>query len=876
MADDDNEVIPTEGPSDEQSTVEERKEFDELLLQTEKEEDKGVREETDDFYRNLAEDMDEQELDTLGSRLLELLASDESARAKRDSQYAEGINRTGAVKDPPGGADFEGASKVAHPTLLKAAIEFQSAAVAELLPPDGPVRSRVRGEASPRKLEKADKKAEFYNDQLTAECPEFYPEMEQLLSQLPFGGSQYMKYWWNGDRPTFQFTPVDHVFVPASCGYFYKSPRITHVQRLTHAEIVERQEKGVYRDVDVIPVGADGGSPTTTDEAVAEVAGKELETTPVEKDDSIHEVPEFNVLWDVEGDGPLPYLITVERNSGKVLSIYRAWIERGDVKERLHFLIDFTFLPWRDALGIGLPHVIGKLSSAATGALRALLDAAHVNNAPTLLMLKGTNISGQTVQMDIGTVNEVEGSMLEGDIRKAIMAVPFNPPSTALFQLLGFLTSEAEGMVRTVMDESATDASTNVPVGTQLSRVEQGLKVFSTIHRRLHRSMARLLEGLHVLYELYLDDSQTVIHTGSAAAKQVDFQGPMDVQPVSDPAIFSDQQRMAQVQAVAQRAQAYPMLYNLPKVEERLLKTMKVPSYEELLQKPPDVQRLNPVTENLMMGLGKPVGAFPDQDHLAHIQAHVDFFESPMLGQNPFVLPQFLNAFVQHVTQHVLLYYLVETYELSSKAVGVPVEKLLEGARPDDLKKFDELMAAASQQAIPQLQQTFEKLPPVMQKAMQLIQSMKPPMIDPNAIAGKQLQIQEKEVDAQVQATQGQMQLTAQKQQMEAQRDQVKIAAQQQADAQKQQADLQKAAMQKDTDEKRLAAEQQRAANEQNFNAHKLQQDGQLDREGMESDERMNDADNATAMTLAEMEIESGEKIAVSTGRGLGPNPGTR
>ena len=259
---------------------------------------------------------------------------------------------------------------------------------------------------------------------------------------------------------------------------------------------------------------------------------------------------------------PAPYIITIDKLSRKVLSVYRNWDELDESKEELQWFVEFPFVPWRGAYPIGLPHMIGGISAAATGALRALLDSAHISNSQTMLKLKGGTRGGQTLEIQPTQVLEIEGGLNVDDVRKLAMPLPYNPPSAVLLQLLGVLVDAGKGVVRTTLEDLA-DSNSNTPVGTTLARIEQGMTVFSAIHGRLHDAMGRMLRILHRLNGMYLDDENIEAELGEELATRADFDGPMDVVPVSDPNIFSEAQRYAQVQAVAQRAAALPQLYNL-------------------------------------------------------------------------------------------------------------------------------------------------------------------------------------------------------------------------------------------------------------------------------------------------------------------------
>lgn len=801
-----------------------------------------------EFYTNLAESMPDSELNALSSRFLDLISKDKEARKKRDEQYEEGIRRTGLGDDAPGGAQFQGASKVVHPMMTEACIDFASRAIRELLPPQGPVKDLIEGEITVKKLQKAKRKTRMMNWQLTVQSKEFRSEMEQMLTQVPLGGAQYLKMSWDDarNRPGFLFVAIDDMYLPFAATNFNNAQRKTHVQYLTQLDYEERVKSGMYRDVELTPPGLE------PERSAADIANDKIEgrSDTSYNEDGLRTVFEIHAVADVEGDGNAPYILTVDKPSGKVLSIYRNWDENDESREPLAWFVEFPFIPWRGAYPIGLPHMIGGLSAAATGALRALMDSAHIQNVPTMLKLKGGTRGGQTLNIQPTQVEEIEGGINIDDVRKIAMPIPFNPPSPTLFQLLGFVVDAGKGVVRTSMDNLA-DQNPNAPVGTTLALIQEGMTVFSAIHGRLHDAMARVLDILHRLNGMHLDDDDTEREVGEELATRADFQGPMDVVPVSDPAIFSEAQRFAQVQAVSARAAAMPQLYNQRKVEERLLETLRVPNYKELLTPPLEPKQQNAVNENVTATMGKPVVAFPEQDHIAHLKTHLAYMTSPALGGSQLIAPQYLPVIMQHLKEHVALWYASTVLELAEETSGIDISEDMKTLKDHASRRaFDRMLAEASQSVVGEAGDIFASLPPIIAKAMETMQQYAPqPPQDPRtAIEGQKLQAQTQRDQAQMQIEgqkmQAQMQLEGQKMQAQVAQDQVE----QQLQAQKLQIEQQLEQMRQDREDARKAAE---------LNARMT----------------MNQQDNQTAMQLAQAEIMSGERIAVSTGTGINPNP---
>jgi chaperonin GroES len=800
------------------------------------------------FYANLAEEMPEGELSTLSARFLDLISKDKEARKKRDEQYEEGIRRTGLGDDAPGGAQFQGASKVVHPMMTEACIDFASRAIRELLPPQGPVKDLIEGEVTMKKLQKAKRKTRMLNWQLMVQSKTFRSELEQLLTQVPLGGAQYLKITWDEarNRPDFLFVAIDDMYLPFAATNFNSAQRKTHVQYLTQLDYEQRVKSGMYRDVELTPPSME------PERSIVDVANDKIEgrSDTSYNEDGLRTVFEIHAVADVEGDGNAPYILTVDKSSGKVLSIYRNWDEEDESREPLAWFVEWPFIPWRGAYPIGLPHMIGGLSAAATGALRALMDSAHIQNVPTMLKLKGGTRGGQSLNIQPTQVEEIEGGINIDDVRKIAMPIPFNPPSPTLFQLLGFVVDAGKGVVRTSMDNLA-DQNPNAPVGTTLALIQEGMTVFSAIHGRLHNAMAQTLDILHRLNGMYLDDDDTEREVGEELATRADFQGPKDVVPVSDPTIFSEAQRFAQVQAVSTRAAAVPQLYNARKVEERLLETLRVPNYKELLVPPLEPKQQNAVNENVTATMGKPVVAFPEQDHIAHLKTHLAYMTSPALGGSQLIAPQYLPVILQHLKEHVALWYASTVLDLAEETSGVDISEEMKLLKDHEARRaFDRMLAEASQSVVGEAANIFASLPPIIAQAMEMMQQFAPqPPQDPRtAIEGQKLQAQAQRDQAQMQAdaqkTQGQMQLEGQKMQAQAAQDQVE----QQLQAQKLQIEQQLETMRQDREDARKAAE---------LNARMT----------------MNQQDNQTAMQLAQAEIMSGERIAVSTGTGINPNP---
>lgn len=768
-----------------------------------------------EFYANLAEDIPETSLKELATDLLDAIARDKEARKLRDKQYEEGIKRTGLGDDAPGGAQFQGASRVVHPILTEVCVDFAARTIKEIFPrtgaTSGPVKDQIVGMPTAEKEEKAKRKTAYMNWQLTQQMPEFRNELEQLLTQVPLGGAQYLKLTWDKrlKRPRPYMVTIDDMYLPYAATSFYTAERKTHRQLVTQLEFDRRVLSELYRDIELVAVSA----PEQTKAAQANDKIEGREQNDYYDEDGLREIFEIYVECEIDEDketkgDTAPYIVTVDAVSQEILAIYRNWDEDDTRRVALDWIIEWPFVPWRGAYPIGIVHMIGGLSAAITGSLRALMDSAHIQNSQTGLKLKGGSRGGQSLNIQPTQVIEVEGSPNNDDIRKTFMPLPFPGPSQTLFTLMGFLVDAAKGVVRTTF-EDLSDNPDRLPVGTTLALIEQGMTVFNAIHARLHDSMGKTLKVLHRLNATYLDEQVVIDELGELIVKRSDFEGPMDVVPVSDPNIFSEIQRFAQLQLIEQRAQAMPQLYDLRKVEEMILDRTKIPNARDLLLKQPEPQRLNAVNENVAATMGAPIVAFPDQDHLSHIQVHLSYITNPMLGASQIMAPIVIPLMLNHVKDHLALWYVNETVRIASEAAGMDIAKLMDPDNPAVDQEFDRMLAAADLRVEQQAMQQLQAIPEIIKQATQVLQSFQPPPpMDPSQVA---MQIQTAETQRRAQADQ-----------VKAQIDQAKIAA---------------------TTQMKTAE--------------------------IQSKEQINREDNQTAMLIAASEIEQGHRTNIKNGASL-------
>jgi hypothetical protein len=699
-----------------------------------------------EFYDNLAEVFGPRVCDEIATRLLDKIEQDKEARSKRTEQYEEGIRRTGLGKDAPGGADFEGASKVVHPMLTEAAIDYEARVIKELMPTAGPVKEKIVGVATKEKSERAKRKVEHMNWQITSQIKEARSTMETMLTQVPLAGAQYLHQRWdhNLKRPRWEFVPLDNCYFPYSATDWHSAFRRTIRWTIPTVEVMARMDSGLYREVELgIPALPAGKSKAA--DATDKVAGKDEPSLNTDGDRVIFETMEImpitaemaeclQACGGDEEEGDLrPFLVSIDEETREVLAIYRDWEERDEAHEPIEHTYEFPFIYWRDG-NVGFPHIIGGLSAAATGALRALLDSAHIQNAATGVILKGSGTSGTTVQTKPGELATIDAGVEADDIRKRVMQFPGAGPSNVLLQLLGILVDSAKGTVRTSLDELATDQQPNTPVGTTMARQEEGMVVFSAIHGRVHNSFNRVLKGLHRLNRLYLPKRLCVDNDGQEIlVYRADYEGPCNIEPTSNPTIYSEQQRAMQIQAVQQRATALPQIYKVREVEKWFLESFKIPDSDRFLNDIPQPHELNAVNENLSLLMGKPVVAFPEQDHAAHLSVLLDFMES--FGLNPLFAQKFLPGAIQHAIEHIGYLYVGTTTDLIAHAAGREAQDLM-SADNRVKKRFDQLLGVASKIVVPQVLQLTQRAMPILAKAQQVLAAMQPQMpMDPAAQA---------------------------------------------------------------------------------------------------------------------------------------------
>ena len=628
-----------------------------------------------EFDANLADEISAKELSRKAQQLVVTYEGDREARSDWEERYKAGLRTV----DPDGGMSEEedarasrGLSTVVHPMIAEAATQFNARAIAELYPSGGPVKTVIVGDPNDEAEEQARRVRDFMNFQITQEMPEYFPDLDKMLFQLPLVGHAFKKVWWdaNLERQCSKFVKAEDLVVAPESTDLYTSPRYTHVIRMPKNDYNKYVEAGWYLQTDYTGDSIDPSGDTASDIEGIDPYGQD-------STDKVMTLLEMHVYESFDGvDGyeesdeesnevALPYVITIDYDTEKVVSVRRNWDADDQKQKRLDWFVSYPFLPGVGFYGFGLYHLIGGLGKAATGSLRALLDSAAFANMHGGFKLKG-RVTGGELQINPGEFADLDATV--DDVNKAIMPLPFKEPSGALFNLLGFITDAGKRFANT-SDMNVGDVNPNAPVGTTVALIEQGSKAFSAIHKRLHYAQGQEFKLLAKLNAKYLAEEFSFSLSGSSSTiYAADFDDRIDIIPVSDPNIFSTAQRIAQAQAVMQMANAAPQLHDIYEAYKRMYEAIRIPNADEVLKKPQEAVRLDPIDENMSLMYGKPIRAFPEQDHDAHIAVHMQFIRDPSLAGNPGVKTM-QPLLIAHIAEHVALLY----RQRMQAAIGIPL-----------------------------------------------------------------------------------------------------------------------------------------------------------------------------------------------------------
>ena len=691
----------------------------------------------DEFSKNLAEDMDERDLKDLASQLISDFKNDKETRADWEDSYTKGLDLLGfkyTVQTRP----FQGASGVTHPLLAEAVTQFQAQAYKELLPADGPVRTQVIGKVDVEKEEQATRVKDFMNYMITEQMDEYTPEFDQLLFYLPLAGSTFKKIYYDEvlERAVSKFVPAEDLILPYYTTSLLDCERITHIIRMTDNEVRKNQVAGFYRDIDL----------TQAEDNQSDIKSKYNSLEGVSKGseaDDTRTVLEMHVDLDLEDDNnvKIPYIVTIDETTQEILSIYRNYKEQDRKMKKINYFVHYKFLPGLGFYGFGLIHMIGGLSTAATSALRQLLDAGTLSNLPAGFKARGMRIRDDDQPIQPGEFRDVDAP--GGNIREQFQLLPFKEPSATLFQLLGFCVDAGKRFAG-IADMQMGEDSANRAVGTTIALLERGARVMSAIHKRLYYGMKQEFKILARVFSEYLPPEYPYdVFGGERTIKQTDFDDRVDILPVADPNIFSMSQRVTLAQTQLQIAQTNPGIHNIYEAYRRVYTALGTKQIDELLVRPENPTPKDPAIENmegLQMRLPK---AFPEQDHEAHIEAHKTFMQSRMVQINP----QVYALFQGHISEHISM---LSTIEIMNIMRQDPEMAQLEQQDPEQFQAM-----AASQIA-----------KRVNMLTAQLIQQEGGQQQDP-LVALKQRELDLKAMDIQMRAKKDEMKMDQQQDQFE-------------------------------------------------------------------------------------------------------------
>ena len=613
-------------------------------------EDKGM---DGDFYANLAEDMSDDELGRLSGELTSEFEENKSSRQEWEDAFANGLELLGFSYEERS-QPFRGASGVTHPLLAESATQFQAQAFNELLPPGGPVRTLVMGSSTPEKEDQAQRVKEFMNYYITSVMEEYTPEFDQMLFYLPLAGSTFKKVYYdeNLDRAVSKFIPAEDLVVPYSTSDLETCPNITHVVKMSLNDLRKRQLSGFYRDIPVIPAQGDSSS---VKEELERIDG--MYPSNVDYDCTLLEC---HVDLDLEGfeeedeEGEatgikVPYVVTISQDNGQILSIRRNYKEDDEKKKKIQYFVHYKFLPGFGFYGLGLIHTIGGLSRTATAALRQLIDAGTLSNLPAGFKARGLRIRDDDEPLQPGEFRDVDAP--GGDIKASLMSLPFKGPDQTLMALLGFVV-DAGRRFATITDMKVGDGNQQAAVGTTIAMLEQGSRVMSAVHKRLHYAMRLEFKLLANVMAEFLPDSYPYTIAGvDSAVKAEDFDERVDVLPVSNPNIFSQAQRIALAQTKMQMATAAPEMHNMYEVFRDMYEALGVRDIDRILKRTPEPEAVpkDPASENIDVLDMLPLVAFEGQDHEAHIMSHMVFGSTPLVSGTP----QIAVSLQKHIMDHV-------------------------------------------------------------------------------------------------------------------------------------------------------------------------------------------------------------------------------
>ena len=605
-----------------------------------------------DHYANLAELLPDDVLDDLGSSLFDNYTQYKASRKDWEDGYTKGLDLLGfKYKDRT--QPFQGASGATHPVLAEAVTQFQAQAYKELLPAQGPVRTQIIGVSDRAKEEQSQRVKDFMNYQLMDKMKEYEPEFDQMLFYLPLSGSAFKKVYYDEllQRAVSKFVPADDLIVPYTATSLDDADAVMHTIKVSENDLRKKQVGGFYRDIEV--------NPSYMQETEVEKKERELEGVRKTRDEDIFQLIECHINLDLEGFEDrdeagestgikLPYVVTIETGTRKVLSIRRNFKLDDPTKQKIQYFVHFKFLPGLGFYGFGLIHMIGGLSRTATAALRQLLDAGTLSNLPAGFKQRGIRIRDDAQSIQPGEFRDVDAP--GGNIRDAFLPLPFKEPSATLLQLMGVVVNAGQRFA-SIADMQVGDMNQSAAVGTTVALLERGSRVMSAIHKRLYVAMKQEFKLLADVFKTYLPPEYPYdVVGGQRNIKQTDFDDRVDIVPIADPNIFSQTQRISMAQTELQLATSNPQIHNLYQAYRSMYEAIGVKDIDKILPPPKQPMPMDPATENILALSGKPFQAFKGQDHRAHITVHLNFMATNLARNNPIVLGSLEKNIFEHIS----------------------------------------------------------------------------------------------------------------------------------------------------------------------------------------------------------------------------------
>jgi len=610
---------------------------------------------TESHFDNLADLLPEEITSPIGSRLRENYVDYKNSRKEWSKTYTQGLDLLG-FKYENRTQPFQGASGATHPVLAEAVTQFQATAYKELLPADGPVRTQIMGAQNPAKEQQANRVKDFMNYQIMDQMKEYEPEFDSMLFHLPLAGSTFKKVYYDDllGRAVSKFIPAEDVVVPYTATSLADAEAIIHVLKVSENDLRKQQVAGFYSDVELGPPGYQ------TDKDEIKEKERQIEGTQrTGRQQPIYTLLECHIDLDIEGfedigpDGEptgikLPYIVTIDEGSYKVLSIRRNFAPNDPKKQRIQYFVHFKFLPGLGFYGFGLIHMIGGLSRTATVALRQLLDAGTLSNLPAGFKQRGVRVRDEASPIQPGEFKDVDAP--GGNLREAFLPLPYKEPSATLLQLMGVVVQAGQRFAA-ISELQVGEGSNQGAVGTTMALLERGSKVMSAIHKRLYFSMKEEFKLLAKIISTYLPPEYPYDVVGGARViKQQDFDDRIDILPVADPNVFSMTQRITLAQTELQLAMSQPKMHNLYQSYRKMYEALGVKNIDQVLPPPPPNMPKDPSLENIDALAGKPFQAFPGQDHRAHITAHLNFMSTNMVRNNPPIMGALQKNILEHIS----------------------------------------------------------------------------------------------------------------------------------------------------------------------------------------------------------------------------------